>query len=84
MFVLLKAIYSVSLWLVSLNLRIKAFFSNLLFFLIGQLFLRSFVGQVQVTSPLRFLRLSKNIRSGAYNEIEFPQFRFILKNSCQP
>ncbi|KAL4338455.1 hypothetical protein AHAS_Ahas12G0211900 [Arachis hypogaea] len=42
-------------------------------FLIGQLFLKSFVGQVQVTSPLC---LSKNIRSGAYNEIEFPQFRF--------
>ncbi|KAL4338152.1 hypothetical protein AHAS_Ahas12G0181600 [Arachis hypogaea] len=36
----------------------------------------SFVGQVQVTSPSRFLHLSENIQSGAYNEIEFLQFRF--------
>ncbi|QHO19004.1 uncharacterized protein DS421_11g325250 [Arachis hypogaea] len=52
-------------------------------FLIEELFPRSFVGQVQVPSPPCFIRLSEDLRSRAHNEIEFPQFKSVLLNSCR-
>ncbi|XLT72296.1 hypothetical protein HN873_028722, partial [Arachis hypogaea] len=39
-------------------------------------YMDSFVGQVQVSSLLCFLCLPRDLRSGAHNEIEFPQFKF--------
>ncbi|XP_057756215.1 uncharacterized protein LOC130975433 [Arachis stenosperma] len=45
-------------------------------FLIEKLHPQNFIGQVQVPSPPCFLRLPENFRSGAHNEIQFPQFKF--------